>query len=209
MRSCDAIIVLIGDDWIEAKDESGRRRLDDSGDLVRSEIAASLARDILVVPVLVEHARMPSESDLPAPIKKLARRNALDLSDMRWDYDVQKLIAALESHVRHPPTGDRDAPVDGDMHHGLAERATEPDVASSDQTPGGTGPPVFFAPRFASGVTVLGVALVLLSLLSFGWASPTSEVTRTTTCTRIPVGKSGALPSSIFASGSSRLWVYR
>jgi hypothetical protein len=94
--SCDALIAVIGDDWLEVKDPHGHRRLDDTQDFVRLEIAAALSRKVLVVPVLVENARMPSESDLPEPLKKLARRNALELTDANWNYEVSKLIDSLK-----------------------------------------------------------------------------------------------------------------
>jgi TIR domain len=101
--SCDAVIVLIGRDWLDVRGPDGRRRLDDPGDLLRREIAAALARGILVIPVLVEGATMPSEQKLPSDIAPFARRNALELSDTRWDYDVDRLQQTLDQVVEHPP----------------------------------------------------------------------------------------------------------
>jgi len=105
--ACDAFVPIIGADWLAA-DERGRRRIDAPRDWVRAEIRAALGRpDVLVVPVLVEGARMPSEQELPAQLRKLARRNALELSDAKWEFEVQRLIAALEEVVRprsRPPS---------------------------------------------------------------------------------------------------------
>jgi hypothetical protein len=85
VASCDLFIALIGDDWLDIKDPSGRRRLDDPDDFVRLELAAGLARSGLrVIPVLVEGASMPASGDLPDDLKPLARRNAFELSDARW-----------------------------------------------------------------------------------------------------------------------------
>ena len=81
--ACDALVVLIGGDWLDVQCPDGRRRLDDPGDVLRREITAALARDILVIPVLVEGATMPSEQKLASDIAPLARRNALELSDTR------------------------------------------------------------------------------------------------------------------------------
>ena len=39
---------------------------------------------------------MPSSRDLPAALTKLARRNALELSDTRWHTDVGKLLEVAE-----------------------------------------------------------------------------------------------------------------
>ncbi len=51
--SCDALIAVIGREWLGASEESGRRRLENPEDLVRLEIATALERDIRVIPVLV------------------------------------------------------------------------------------------------------------------------------------------------------------
>jgi hypothetical protein len=79
--SCDALIALIGKQWLTLTDDAGRRRLDDPEDFVRLEIAAALARNIRVIPALVQGARMPRSPDLPDVLRMLARRNAHEISD--------------------------------------------------------------------------------------------------------------------------------
>jgi hypothetical protein len=95
IRTCDALVAVIGDEWLSVVDD-GVRRLDRGDDFVRIEIAAALERGIPVVPVLVEGATMPAAQALPDPLKPLATRNALELSDARWSFDVDRLAAALE-----------------------------------------------------------------------------------------------------------------
>lgn len=95
IRSCDALVAVIGDEWLTCM-SGNTRRLDLPDDFVRAEIATALERGIPVVPVLVEQTSMPTAADLPAPLKPLATRNAHELTDARWSYDVQRLIAALE-----------------------------------------------------------------------------------------------------------------
>src|SRR6266478_494516 len=63
--SCDALLALIGPNWLSASDSAGGRRLDDPRDLTRLEIATALKRDIRVIPVLVAGAKMPGPPDLP------------------------------------------------------------------------------------------------------------------------------------------------
>jgi len=63
--SCDVLLAVIGPGWLTAPDEAGQRRLDDPDDLVRLEVEAALARDVRVIPVLVEDATMPRRKDLP------------------------------------------------------------------------------------------------------------------------------------------------
>ncbi len=97
IASCAGLIVVIGPDWLDARDAQGRRRLEDPHDFIHLEIAAALKRDIRVIPVLVHGAEMPREADLPEALQPLARRQATELSDNRWDYDVGRLAEALES----------------------------------------------------------------------------------------------------------------
>jgi hypothetical protein len=93
--SCDVLLALIGDRWLTVTGQDGRRRLDNPGDFVRLEIEAALTRNVRVIPILVEGARMPREDELPASLAKLARRNALELSPSRFDADTGRLLKVL------------------------------------------------------------------------------------------------------------------
>jgi hypothetical protein len=94
-----AALVLIGPRWLDARDPAGARRLDDPDDVVRLEIASALARSIPVIPVLLGGATMPRSTELPEPLRPLARRNAVELTDSRWDYDRDRLFSALEAQT--------------------------------------------------------------------------------------------------------------
>lgn len=95
--ACRVMIVIIGREWLDARNAAGIRRLDDPLDFVRLEVAAGLARpDVLVVPVLVEGASMPAASQLPANLEPLARRHAVSVRDETWDADVDRLVAAVD-----------------------------------------------------------------------------------------------------------------
>lgn len=97
--SCVVLIAVIGPEWLTLKDAAGRRRLDDPHDFVREEIAKALAREILVIPVLVEDASMPRAEDLPPDLTKLSERNAIALSDTRWAFDVERLLKMIGKAV--------------------------------------------------------------------------------------------------------------
>jgi hypothetical protein len=114
-----ALLALIGPDWLCSEDEEGRRRLDDPQDFVRLEIASALRLQICVVPVLVGGATMPTAEELPAAIRALARREAHELSDRRWDFDLGELVKivrkagvkrALRCNVRPAAPGARKRP---------------------------------------------------------------------------------------------------
>ncbi len=94
LRSVDAVLVLIGPRWLDARID-GARRLDDPGDLVRLEVATALASGKPVIPVLVGGAPMPGEAELPTLLAALARRQAVVLSDSGWQGDVARLVASL------------------------------------------------------------------------------------------------------------------
>ena len=139
--------------------------------MLRREIAAALARGILVIPVLVEGAAMPSEHKLPSDIAPLARRNALELSDTRWDYDVDRLQQALDQVIDHhsPVTAESAATVPG-------------------RTPSQ-------APRTGSALVILIVVGLLVVGVVFGgrlildvWRQATREVDMTISPTSGPSG---------------------
>jgi hypothetical protein len=95
LADCNALLALIGPQWVSCTRKDGRRRLDVADDWVRAEIAAALKRDIIVVPVLLGQAKLPDLVELPEDIHGLRRREAAELTDSRWDYDVGKLIEDL------------------------------------------------------------------------------------------------------------------
>ena len=94
--SCEILIALIGRDWANVTDADGNRRLEDPQDFVRLELATGLSRDIRVIPVLVQGARMPRSDELPDDLKPLARRNALEIGDLRWRHDFARLCEVVD-----------------------------------------------------------------------------------------------------------------
>jgi tetratricopeptide (TPR) repeat protein len=98
LDSCSVLLAIIGRDWLKVQDPRlKRRRLDDPDDFLRVEVSTALRSDrIRVIPVLVERGTMPTAADLPADLAELPNRNALELSDARWESDVQLLIQAIQ-----------------------------------------------------------------------------------------------------------------
>ena len=109
VASCGVLLAVIGKGWLDARSESGARRLDDPTDFVRLEIASALKRDIPVVPVLVHGAVMPHAGELPADMAELAYRNGVELTHARWESDVQLLIDALRPYVERAQTNGAEA----------------------------------------------------------------------------------------------------
>jgi hypothetical protein len=97
---CRILLAIIGNEWVDAKDAQGRRRLEDAGDFVRIEIESALRREIPVVPLLVRGATMPSPNELPDSLKELAFRNGIPIRhDPDFNTDINRLIKGLEDHL--------------------------------------------------------------------------------------------------------------
>jgi predicted Ser/Thr protein kinase len=96
VASCDALVAVIGRNWVDARDRTGRRRIDDPDDFVRLEIEAGLRSGVRVFPVLLHGAQMPSREELPDSLLALRRRNAVQIDRKNWRYDVGRLLTALE-----------------------------------------------------------------------------------------------------------------
>jgi hypothetical protein len=70
VNECEVLLALIGPGWINAIDpKTSSRRLDNPNDFVRIEIGEALARDIPVVPVLIDGTPMPDIDSLPNGLK--------------------------------------------------------------------------------------------------------------------------------------------
>jgi hypothetical protein len=95
--ACHVLIVVMGPRWATVKDQNGRARIADPEDFVRLEVETALRRpDVTPIPVLVSGALMPNREDLPEEVRAITRRNALELSDLRWRQDVGRLMSTLD-----------------------------------------------------------------------------------------------------------------
>jgi hypothetical protein len=105
VAAADAVLVVIGPNWLDARDSTGQRRLDNPEDFVRLEVEAGLERGILVIPVLVDGAEMPSATDLPTSLSSLAERSAVTLSYISFQRDAEYLNRELSKFVVSKKSG--------------------------------------------------------------------------------------------------------
>jgi TIR domain len=92
---CDVLLAVIGNNWLNARDEAGGRRLDNPLDWVRTEVGTAIGRQIRVIPILVGSALMPRSTDLPEDLRPLASLNALRLTSESLEGDLQRLAGAI------------------------------------------------------------------------------------------------------------------
>jgi CHASE2 domain-containing sensor protein len=96
-RGCGVMLALFGPQWLEARTDDGRRRIDDPADWVRREIETVLARpDALLVPVLLDGATIPAAAALPKSLRQLADHQAVVLTADRLSADIDELLDSIE-----------------------------------------------------------------------------------------------------------------
>lgn len=107
LSECSVLLALIGPTWLEQRDAQGNRRIDNPKDWTRTEIATGLVRGVRVIPVKCRDASLPKAEQLPAEIQALVRRQAFELDNNRWRYDLERLVDQLVAtgEFRRKPRG--------------------------------------------------------------------------------------------------------
>jgi hypothetical protein len=181
--SCDVLLALIGDEWLTVTDEHGRRRLDDPDDFVRLEIEAALTRNVRVIPILVEGARMPRADELPDSLVRLVRRHALDLSPARFDFDTGRLLKVLDRTLAEVRAAQEDAATTELPKASERREQPEPGPTPSAPPPASALPPRGRSPRVrilaGAGVGVV-LLLVIAAIVAKSGAPSSTGVAATT-----------------------------
>lgn len=127
VADCSAFIAVIGREWIDNVE-----RLQSDNDFVRIEVETALSRqDIRVIPVLIGETEMPKASDLPDPLKPLARRGAIRLTNEGYSSAVDTLVSVLRE-----ASGDLDSAVSApDASTASASRPDPSDQGADTDTP--------------------------------------------------------------------------
>lgn len=99
LDSCLTLIAVIGPQWSTITDKVGHRRLEDPTDWVKAEISRALVRDINVIPVLISGTIMPRDEEIPDDLKPLLKRQAVELNDRNWRYELERLAQAIEKNT--------------------------------------------------------------------------------------------------------------
>lgn len=183
---CEALLVLIGARWL-APQPDGKTRLEDERDFVRLEIAAALARNIRVIPVLLDGTPMPREAELPEALRGLVWRNAIEVSNTRFTSDVDRLAQVLAKVLDGPalaraPDVAPAGPAAAESARTAADQRTPPSATpAAQQAPGAAGADATRSSagsgsglRYVAGVAALAVVAVLAWMM---WpaASPPAQ----------------------------------
>lgn len=96
VESASAVIAVIGPGWA---DDDGRRRLNESSDFVRHELATALKGSTPVFPVLVGGGTLPLSNELPPDLAPLQGLDAREIDNRDWVSGVEGLITTLERKV--------------------------------------------------------------------------------------------------------------
>jgi uncharacterized RDD family membrane protein YckC len=128
VEACNVLLAVIGENWADVTDEQGQRRLEDPSDFVVLEIRAALERDLRVIPVLVDDARMPRPDQLPPALERLTRRHAVRVHHESFRRDIDGLVKVMEETISRAVKQAKQA----------GGRQGEPGGATGDR-PDGTG----------------------------------------------------------------------
>jgi TIR domain len=107
VAKCEVLLAVIGPHWLDARDEAGTRRLDDPHDFVRIEIGAALQRNIPVIPILLDGAKVPKGNELPKDLEELSMRNGLDVRHASFHNDIDRLVRGLKVQLAEADAEER------------------------------------------------------------------------------------------------------
>ncbi len=91
----EILLAVIDPEWTSVVNSDRRPRLDNPRDFVRIEIETALARSLVVIPILVDDARMPLVEELPESLAPLVEIQAYDLGSTHASRDVDGLVTRI------------------------------------------------------------------------------------------------------------------
>lgn len=97
------LVAVIGPEWLGGKGKR-RARIQERDDPIRVEINTALRQKIDVIPVLIDHVKMPPAESLPADIQEFAFRNAMRLdSGVDFQTHIERLMAHIDTLMPDVP----------------------------------------------------------------------------------------------------------
>ena len=84
LSACAVMLVVIGPRWLSITDAEGRRRLEQPGDWIRTEVARALERKVRLIPVMLEQGRAEEEAALTLGASGWRTFLTVTLPNIRW-----------------------------------------------------------------------------------------------------------------------------
>jgi hypothetical protein len=175
VAKCDVLLAVIGPNWLNARDEDGNRRLDNPHDFVRIEIGAALRRNIPVIPILLDGAKVPKANQLPEDLEELSIRNGLDVRHASFHNDIDRLVRSLKGQW---------AEADAEKRRRDEEerRRQEAEIKQQTDEEEGRRPSHRRSTTYLSGAFERVAVMLSVGILRRGPSPPTSTDHRQTSC---------------------------
>jgi len=109
LMDCKVFLALIGDRYVSLTDAEGNIRIMNPNDYVNIEVSTALdfKDQKLVIPILINGARMPNRDQIPKSMEAITWQNAKKLSNDYWKTDMERLIIAIREYLHLPEEKER------------------------------------------------------------------------------------------------------
>lgn len=92
--NADVFLILISPYWNK---KQGKARIKETADILRRELLRAVRKEITIVPVLINGAKIPTKQSLPKDLQFLTQLHALHVSDTSFSSDMGFLESNLTS----------------------------------------------------------------------------------------------------------------
>ncbi len=98
IEGCDVLIVVVCADPSPPEEDISAYNLIDN-EQIRFEIISAMNQDILIVPILIDDAKLPEKNNVPGALKKLLDCRLHHLRTVFWAEDIENLHEHLEEEL--------------------------------------------------------------------------------------------------------------
>lgn len=98
IEGCDVLIVVVCADPDPPDEDISAYNLIDN-EQIRFEIISAMNQDIIIVPVLIDDAKLPEKDNVPGALKKLLDCRSHHLRTVFWSEDMEDLLEHLEEEL--------------------------------------------------------------------------------------------------------------
>jgi len=98
IEGCDVLIVVVCADPSPPEEDISAYNLIDN-EQIRFEIISAMNQDILIVPILIDNAKLPEKNNVPGALKKLLDCRFHHLRTVFWSEDIENFLEHLEEEL--------------------------------------------------------------------------------------------------------------